>query len=105
MKGPTYFSRWRRYPLSCLGHTAQGVAVGLLMMTPLRWQELWPLTVVACVLAVGYFLYQLGSGARKAINNHHTDSIGWDIVDLSVGMYLALPVAITYLVATNMEVP
>ena len=103
MRPPTYFNRWRRYPRSCAGHTLQGFIIGALMLTPLltqRWDgdSLWVFTVAGVVLALGYFAYQFGSGARKAINRHETDSIGWDCADLSVGIYLAIIASIPILV-------
>ena len=96
MKSPTYFSRWRAYPRSCAGHTAQGWGIGVMALSPLIMGALWPLAPVAAILALGYFCYQFGSGARKAINRHETDSIGWDCADLSVGIWLAV---LTYAIA------
>ena len=92
MKG--YFTRWRRYGLSCAGHTAQGFGFGMLMLAPnfLLAMQAWPLTVVGAMLAFLYVGYQVGSGARKAVNHHKTDSIGWDIADASVGVWLAVAV-------------
>ena len=90
MPPPTYFNRWRRYPRSCAGHTLQGFIIGLLMLSPVFLPSLWPLAAFAGLQACGYFAYQFGSGARKAINRHETDSIGWDCADLTVGGWLAL---------------
>ena len=92
MKG--YFTRWRRYGWSCAGHTAQGFGIGMLILGPnfLLATNAWPLSVLGCVLAIAYIGYQAGSGARKAVNHHQTDSIGWDIADMSVGLWLAFGV-------------
>ena len=106
MQPPTYFNRWRRYPRSCAGHTLQGFIIGALMLAPAflpflpvklpSYLEenrllLLVLPAFAALQAIGYFAYQFGSGARKAINRHETDSIGWDCADLSVGGWLAPP--------------
>lgn len=92
MPPPTYFNRWRRYPRSCAGHTLQGFIIGLLILAPplLMGGRGFAVTAFALLQAQGYFAYQFGSGARKAINRHQTDSIGWDCADLSVGGWLAL---------------
>ena len=109
MKSPTYFNRWRRYPRSCFGHTLQGYCIGTVMLAPamaaLQMPDmaaavavalmLAPLSLFGFVMALAYMGYQMGSGARKAVNRHETDSIGWDIADMSVGMWLSLVVAVT----------
>ena len=109
MKKPTYFNRWARYPKSCFGHTLQGCCIGTVMLAPamaaLQMPDiasamvtalmLAPLSLFGFVLALAYIGYQMGSGARKAVNNHETDSIGWDIADMTVGMWISLVVAVT----------
>ena len=104
---PTYFNRWRRYPKSCAGHTMQGLLTGLVILSPaiVAFQMpnapaaltmaviLFPLTVMGFALALGYWAYQFGSGARKAVNRHKTDSIGWDSADLMVGLWFSVIIA------------
>lgn len=104
---PTYFNRWRRYPKSCAGHTLQGALTGLVILAPaiaaLQMPStasaltvaiiLFPLTVMGFTLALGYWAYQFGSGARKAVNRHRTDSIGWDSADLMVGLWFSVIIA------------
>ena len=95
MKG--YFIRWKRYGWSCAGHTLQGYLIGLLLLAPnlLLAHAAWPMSLCGVVLAICYLGYQAGSGARKIANQGKADSIGWDIADLSVGIWAAV---ITWLV-------
>ena len=92
MKSPTYFNRWLAYPRSCLGHTLQGLGFGLLILAPnlLLAMAAWPLSVAGVMLLMLYVCYQFGSGARKIVNRGHADSIGWDVADASVGLWLAV---------------
>ena len=113
-KQPTYFSRWRAYPRSCLGHTAQGVLTGMVILAPLLFASQMPnvpaavaaaiifspLSVLGFTLALGYWAYQFGSGARKAVNRHQTDSIGWDAADLSVGLWISVIITIAVMFAS-----
>ena len=73
----TWFSRWRVYPWSCAGHVTQGIAAGALAGAGHHWP--------AAVWFTGYLAYQFGSGARKAVNRHETDTIGLDSFDFTVG--------------------
>ena len=74
-KPPTYFSRWRSYPKSCAGHTAQGFGIGLMALSPLILAALWPLTAVATVLVAGVFLLSVrqrrAQGDQSPQNRQH----------------------------------
>ena len=72
-----WFARWKAYPLSVLGHIAQGAVAGIAAAAGLT--PMW------VVMLVGYLAYQFGSGARKAVNTHATDTIGLDAFDFAVG--------------------
>ena len=74
---PTWFSRWRRYPGSIIGHIGQGLICGAAAATPY-----WP---PAAVWAAAYLAYQFGSGARKWAAVGHPDTMGLDTVDFAVG--------------------
>ena len=78
VKSPNYGNRWKAYPLSCLGHTLQGLGFGLAILSPnlLLAMNAWPMSVIGCVLAIAYIGYKVGSGARKIVNRGHSDSIG-----------------------------
>ena len=76
-KQPTWFSRWRAYPGSVIGHLAQGAACGALA----AWGHHWP----AGVWLTGYLAYQFGSGARKWSAVGHPDTMGLDTMDAAVG--------------------
>ena len=115
-KPPTYWSRWKAYGRSCAGHTLQGFLIGLLILAPIlgaAYQQtlgdalaigllLLPMPVFGFTLALAYIAYQAGSGARKALNSnqHRTDSIGLDIADLTVGLWLSLVVSAIVLFIT-----
>ena len=78
---PTWFSRWKRYPLSCLGHCAQGVIAGLLVSTG-RLDAI----VFAVLWAAAFWIYQGLSFARKVNQDGKGDTAGLDSVDFLVGM-------------------
>lgn len=91
-KDTTWFSRWRKkpdgtkgYPGSIIGHMAQGVAAGVLAAYGYHW--------AAGIWTAGYFSYQFGSGARKAINKRKADTIGLDAFDFTIGFVPAYLVA------------
>ena len=77
MKSPTWFNRWQAYGWSVAGHIAQGAAGGLFLGLG---------HPVPCILMAAFFIvYQLGSGARKYINEGHVDTMGLDSFDWLVG--------------------
>ena len=76
-KSPTWFSRWKSYPLSIIGHLAQGAACGAAAATGHHWP--------AGIWAGGYLAYQFGSGARKWATCGHPDTMGLDTMDFAVG--------------------
>ena len=80
MKHPTWFSRWKAYPMSCLMHVLfWGAVPGALLAYDFRT---WP---VALVMLFGFAYYEAGSGYRKAVNDGKTDTVGLDFVDAVVG--------------------
>lgn len=83
---PTWFGRFRLYPLSCVLHIGQGAAAGYLAAA-----GHWPIAFIwlACYLA-----YQGLSFARKVSDTGHGDTAGYDSFDFLVG---ALP---GYLIAS-----
>ena len=82
---PTWFGRFTRYPLSCIGHIATGAACGV--MAAYGWH--WP----AAVWTGAFFAYQFGSGASA---RRSTGAIrilwGMDTYDLAVGFVPAYAV-------------
>ena len=80
-----YFGRFRRHPLSCLGHILQGALCGGLILS--GW---WELAVVGALWVLLYIAYQGLSMARKAINKGAADTGGLDTSDAIVGLGLAL---------------
>lgn len=87
-KPPTWFSRWRSYPLSVLGHIGQGVAGGLLFASNVEGTN-----EMAFVWALGYFTYQGLSFARKVNTTGRGDTAGLDAYDFVVGMVPAFIIA------------
>ena len=67
-----WFSRFRHYPLSVLGHIAWGVGAG------------WVGGVDGAVLFSGGLAYQFGSGWRK-YSRGDIDTVGMDAFDYAVG--------------------
>lgn len=74
---PTWFSRWRKYPGSIIGHMAQGAACGVAA----AYGHHWP----AGVWLTASLAYQFGSGARKWSAVGHPDTMGLDTIDYAVG--------------------
>lgn len=87
-KKPTYWNRFRRYPLSCLGHTVQGLVAGLLLMPG----ENSIFAFASVVWAYLFVKYQELSMERKAINTGRADTGGLDVQDFLVGYAFALVV-------------
>ena len=80
MAHPTWFSRWRAYPLSVAGHIAQGVASGALLHC-----GAWGIATAA--LWAGMFVaYQGLSFARKVNQEGRGDTAGLDAFDFAVGL-------------------
>ena len=78
-KQPTWFSRWRKYPVSILLHIfGWGVPAGILLGTA-------GLEPAGIIMLVGFALYELASGARHYANDGHMDTAGLDTVDAVVG--------------------
>ena len=76
----TWFSRWRKYPKSVAGHIAQGFALGSLCFA-----DFWMGFGATALYGQFFLAYQIGSGARKAVNKRKTDTIGLDAFDFIVG--------------------
>ena len=88
MKHPTWFSRWKVYPASCLGHVAQGGGAGVLGALGHE--------VAALVWFGGYVAYQGLSFARKVNTEGRGDTAGLDAFDFIVGfipVYTAVAIA------------
>ena len=89
---PTWFGRWREYPLSILGHICGwGMPAGVLLAT-----DWWPAGVV---MLGGFALYELASGVRHWVNDGHMDTAGLDCVDAVVGAvpaYCAAKLVLAY---------
>ena len=90
MKHPTWFGRFKVYPISCILHIAQGAGAGALAAT-----GHWPMAIIwlAC-----YIAYQGLSFARKVNTEGRGDTAGLDAFDFLVG---ALP---AYLAVILLEV-
>ena len=73
---PTWFSRWKKYPLSVIGHIAQGAASAILASTDHEF--------AALIWASGFTAYQFGSFARKS-QSGRGDTVGLDTFDFVVG--------------------
>ena len=86
MKHPTWFGRWKRYPLSVLGHIAQGAAAGALG----AYGHHCP----AAVWGVGFVSYQGLSFARKVSTEGRGDTAGLDAFDFVVGFLPGYAVAV-----------
>ena len=85
MTHPTWFSRWRVYPRSVLGHVLQGAASGLLV-------HIGPVGLaIAAFWFLGFVAYQALSFARKVSTEGRGDTAGLDAFDFIVGF---LPPAI-----------
>lgn len=84
-KQPTWFSRWRAYPGSVIGHLAQGAACGALA----AWGHHWP----AGVWGLGFGFYQGMSFARKVNQQGRGDTAGLDGFDFVVGFVPGYAVA------------
>ena len=91
-KGPTFWSRYRKYPLSCLGHTAQGAICGLLATVQPYG------AMVAFTWAALFVAYQGLSFARKIDWDGRGDTAGLDTMDFIVGFG---PAAIIAMIAIN----
>ena len=70
----SYLEGWRLYPLSMVGHHAQGAGIAYA-----AWQGTAPLIAMAGLWTTLYIAYQALSVLRK------NDSPGLDIVDLMAG--------------------
>ena len=86
MEHPSWWSRWRKYPLSCAGHILQGSITGLLMLT-----ELW---LFGAMWAIFFIAYQGLSFARKVSQEGRGDTAGLDSVDFLVGALITLAVVL-----------
>ena len=86
---PTWFNRWRTYPKSIAGHILQGVAAGIMVGSGST-----ELIIGGVSWMVGFWLYQFGSGLRKAINTNHTDTMGLDAFDFIVGLIPAVVITV-----------
>ena len=88
MKQPTWFNRWRRFPMSIIGHIATGAASGALAA---YGHDTAALVWLAC-----YIGYQAMSWARKHASGRG-DSAGLDIYDFAVGFiptYIAVAIVL-----------
>ena len=79
-RNPSWFSRWRRYPMSIIGHIGQGAAAGVAA----SYGHHWP----AGIWSAGFLAYQFGSGARKWSIYGHPDTMGLDTMDYAIGFAL-----------------
>ena len=77
MKHPTWFSRIKVYPLSVLGHVAQGACAGALAA---GGHEFAAFVWMTCFIA-----YQGLSFARKVSQQGRGDTAGLDAYDFFVG--------------------
>ena len=83
VKHPSWFSRWKKYPLSCAGHILQGALAGAMM----GWGDTFLITV-GILWAVFFIAYQGLSFARKVNQEGRGDTAGLDTVDFLVGLLI-----------------
>ena len=81
---PTFWNRFRRYPLSCVGHIVQGVAAGLLVAAGLHG------ALAGALWAYLFVQYQSLSFQRKRDWEGRGDTAGLDTMDFLVGYVLAV---------------
>ena len=90
----TWFSRFKMYPKSVIGHIAQGAGAALCVAVPMAMGGGPALTAgitTAAIWYLGFRDYQFGSAKRKEINTGRTDTMGLDTYDFIVGF---LPIAV-----------
>ena len=86
-KHPTWFGRFKSYPLSVLGHIAQGVLAGAAVGSDIGWW--W----FSSVWFLGFVAYQGLSFARKVSTEGRGDTAGLDSFDFVVGALPAFAIA------------
>lgn len=94
---PTWFGRWRAYPMSCLGHVVQGAIAGALPFPGLflyafcDLEEMPAILLSVIGLVIGYVwwrgfeAYQRLSFERKVNTTGRGDTAGLDAYDFIVG--------------------
>ena len=88
---PSWFSRWKKYPLSCAGHILQGILAGAMM----AWGDTF-LIAVGILWAAFFVAYQGLSFARKVNQEGRGDTAGLDSTDFAVGLILTAVVYIAW---------
>ena len=88
----TWFSRWKKYPGSIIGHIAQGVVAGGVLGLGAAFGIAIPCAIFALLWAWGFWKYQEMSFARKVNETGRGDTAGLDSFDFVVGFVpAALP--------------